>query len=207
VKVIVFDFDGTLADTFSLAIKCMNQLAPEYGYKPLESIKDREIFRENGMKEIVSNHLKLWFYQLPGYTARAKKIFNQNLNEVTIFAGIKEALQRLAAKYGLAIITSNSEENVKKTLEKGGVSVIKDVYSDSSIFGKHTVIKRFLKTHNLEPDEIIYVGDEIRDIDACRKIGVKIIAVTWGYNSKSALEKSKPDYLVDSFEELEKILE
>jgi phosphoglycolate phosphatase len=208
VKIIVFDFDGTIANTLPLAIKCINQLASEYGYKPFENEEAIPKFRNKSMKEIISKDLGLKFYQLPNYAIKAKKIFNQNLNEVTIFNGLKEVAQSLAKKYELAIISSNSQEAIKQTLEKAGIAPsIKYLHSDSSIFGKHAVIKRFLKAHHLEPDEIIYIGDEIRDIDACKKIGVKIISVTWGYNSKNALENAKPDYLIDSCTQIQNIME
>ena len=63
-----------------------------------------------------------------------------------------------------------------------------------------------MEKHNLKPQEIIYVGDEVRDIQACKKIGVKIIAVSWGYNSKEILDREKPDYLVNKPIEIPKIL-
>lgn len=206
VKVVVFDFDGTLANTLPLAIKAINFLAPEYGYKPIDTTTTNiELCREKSMHEIV-NALGLWFFQLPGYTTKAKNFFKEHLNEVTIFSGIKEMIENLSKNYELAIITSNSQDAVKHTLNNAGIVKITNIDSDSSIFGKHRVIKRFLKNHNLAPSEIIYVGDEIRDIEACRKIGVKIVTVTWGYNSKNVLAQSMPDYIADSCEDVLKIL-
>jgi phosphoglycolate phosphatase len=207
VKVIIFDFDGTLADTLPLAIKSINQLSPKYGYRPLESVNDIELFRESSLREILTNHLGLRLYQMPGYAKQVKKIFKENFKEISIFDGIKELIQGLATKYELAIITTNSQDAVETTLDKTGIlSTIKYIYANISIFGKHAIIKNFLNKHNFEPEEIIYIGDEVRDIDACKKINVKIISVTWGYNSKRSLEKSNPDYLVDSIEEIEKVM-
>jgi len=206
VKVIVFDFDGTLANTLPLAVKCINFLAPEYGYKPIDSdAATIEIFREKSMHEIVKA-LGLWFYQLPGYTTKAKNFFKEHLNEVTVFDDIKEMIVNLSVNYELAVISSNSQDAVKYALANAGITEIKTICSDSSIFGKHTVIKRFLKNNNLTPCEMIYVADEIRDIEACKKVGVKIIAVTWGYNSKDALSLSKPDYIADTCQDVIKIL-
>ena len=54
----------------------------------------------------------------------------------------------------------------------------------------------------LHPSNVLYVGDEVRDIEAAKKAGIRIAAVTWGYNSKKALEAYKPDYLVTKPEEL-----
>jgi phosphoglycolate phosphatase len=189
-----------------LAIKCMNLLALEYGYKPIEASEARKMFRDKSMRDIIHD-FGLKFYQLPRYVIKAKKIFNENLSEVNIFPDIKEMLKALVEKYKIFIITSNAQETVMFALDKAGIrTYIKEIYSNSSIFGKHVVIKDFLKNHKLSADEIIYIGDEIRDIEACKKIGVKMIAVTWGYNSRSALEQSKPDYLVDSCDEIRKLL-
>ena len=71
------------------------------------------------------------------------------------------------------------------------------VYSESSLFGKHVVLKRMCSKQNIDPLEVVYVGDEDRDIIAAKKVKIKIIAVTWGFNSKAKLSKEKPDYLVD----------
>ncbi|HEU4679284.1 MAG TPA: HAD hydrolase-like protein, partial [Terrimicrobiaceae bacterium] len=50
--------------------------------------------------------------------------------------------------------------------------------------------------------EILFVGDETRDIEACQKVGVRIVAVTWGYNSRRSLVAMKPDFIFDDPKEL-----
>lgn len=205
IKVIIFDFDGTLANTLPLAIKCINSLAPEYGYNATNDPEIIEMLREKGMHEIVKM-LGLWFWQLPVYATKAKNFFKENLKDITVFDGVKDMIKVLATKYEIAIITSNSKDTVKRVLDTAEIVDVKNIYADSSIFGKHAVIKRFLKNNKLEPCQVIYVGDEIRDVEACKKIGVKIVAVTWGYNSKNALTLSKPDYLADSCQDIVKII-
>ena len=80
------------------------------------------------------------------------------------------------------------------------------ICSEAPILEKDRAIKELLSQQALAPDEMIYIGDEMRDVDACRKVGMKIIAVCWGFNSKAALERKSPDYLVESPEELLKLL-
>jgi phosphoglycolate phosphatase len=48
------------------------------------------------------------------------------------------------------------------------------------------------------PDNVLYVGDEVRDIVACKKAGVKIAWVDWGYDLKEAVADEKPDYLISN---------
>ena len=55
-------------------------------------------------------------------------------------------------------------------------------------------------------NHVFYVCDEVRDIEAARKSGIKSIAVTWGYNTKGALIKENPDFLVNSPDELRNII-
>ncbi len=71
------------------------------------------------------------------------------------------------------------------------------VYSDSSIWGKHVVFNHLLKTHRFEPAEVVYVGDEVRDIQACKKSGIKMVAVSWGFNARELLQNEQPFGLID----------
>ncbi|MFA6263168.1 MAG: HAD hydrolase-like protein [Candidatus Babeliales bacterium] len=202
VKYVVFDFDGTLAHTYPLAIRCLNALASEYGYKPIDAEESQTTLRDKNMRDIIRDRLGLSFYQLPLFIYKIKKMFSGKLPAVEVFSGIKDLLMSLAATYDIAIVTSNMQEVVKTTLARAQITCVKEIYSGSSLFGKHVVIKRFLKNHHLKPNEILYVGDEVRDIEACKRIGVKVIAVTWGYNSLCALKNAKPDYVAHSCNEI-----
>ena len=59
-----------------------------------------------------------------------------------------------------------------------------------------------MKDKDLKLSEMIYIGDETRDIQAAKKAGIRSAAVTWGYNSRKALEAQSPDYLIHSPQEL-----
>jgi phosphoglycolate phosphatase-like HAD superfamily hydrolase len=63
-----------------------------------------------------------------------------------------------------------------------------------------------MRATKLKPREILFIGDEIRDIDAAQETGVHIAAVTWGYNSRTALESAAPDHILDSPEEITELL-
>ena len=53
-----------------------------------------------------------------------------------------------------------------------------------------------LKAFNLKKSEVIYVGDELRDIIACKKVGIKVIWVGWGYDVEDVVKQEYPDYIV-----------
>jgi phosphoglycolate phosphatase len=109
--------------------------------------------------------------------------------------------------YRLGIITSNSQENVTDFLRVNDLDNLFDfVYSGVTIFGKTTIINNVLKQKQIKPQEVIYVGDETRDIEASKKANIKVIAVTWGFNSQEVLAKQNPDFLIQEPYELLEVI-
>ncbi|SFG97875.1 haloacid dehalogenase superfamily, subfamily IA, variant 1 with third motif having Dx(3-4)D or Dx(3-4)E [Desulfotomaculum arcticum] len=116
-----------------------------------------------------------------------------------IYEGLKTVLGELKkAGLKISIVSSNSIENINEFLKNSEINVFDNVYSSGSFFNKDRAIAHLMRKYNLNSREVIYIGDEIRDIIACKKSSVRIIAVSWGYDSKELLEKANPDYLVDS---------
>jgi phosphoglycolate phosphatase-like HAD superfamily hydrolase len=74
------------------------------------------------------------------------------------------------------------------------------------MFGKAKVLKELLNKENLNKDDCIYIGDEVRDIEACKEIGLRLVSVTWGYNVDSVLKAYNPDFLANTPQALNKIL-
>jgi phosphoglycolate phosphatase len=91
-------------------------------------------------------------------------------------------------------------------LKQNRITEFDYVVGKGGLFGKDKIIRSILKKRKLKSDEVLYVGDEVRDIEACRKLGIKIAAVTWGFSSKELLEKNKPDFLIDRAEEILKLV-
>lgn len=194
IKTVIFDFDGTIADTFDIALASANSLAEEFGFVPL---KDSPVLRQKSLKEIVRTELGLSFFSLPRFVRKLKTIFRQKLIQAKVVKGLRPALAQLRKKYSLAILTSNTEDVVKHIIARDKITA-DVIFTDVSVFGKAHAIKHLLRNLNLDYSEVVYVGDELRDVEACKKVGVKIAAVTWGYNSKDALKQAKPDALITS---------
>lgn len=76
------------------------------------------------------------------------------------------------------------------------------VYSGQNIFGKDKVINRLLKEQEINKALAVYIGDETRDVEAAQKLGMKVIAVTWGFNSKKVLQTLNPDAIVEKPQDL-----
>lgn len=200
IKAVVFDFDGTLVDSLPFAIAKINSFAHEYGFAPINDIQK---IRCKSLERVIKEDLNLAFYQLPGFAKRLRNhVSEQEVNSIKAFAGIKEVLEQLQKHYLVGVVTSNFPDIVQCVLANAGVKGVHFIYADSSLFGKHVVLNHMLKEHHLSPDEVIYVGDEVRDVQACKKAGIKMIAVSWGFNTHELLQKEQPFKLVDTPEQL-----
>ena len=204
-KVLIFDFDGTIADTRDILLAITNKIADEYG---IDRVTPEEMIRLSHLssKEIIKQS-RIPAYKIPFFLKRIKKELNQEIKNLQPFLGIRETLKSLKNHdFLLGIITSNHENNVFHFLKNHHLDIYFDfIYSGTSLFGKDKVIKKIIKKYNLLIDQIVYVGDETRDIEAARKSKIKMAAVTWGFNSAYILKEHKPDYLISSPEELTKI--
>ncbi|NCO76125.1 MAG: HAD-IA family hydrolase [Cyanobacteria bacterium] len=204
-KLFIFDFDGTLADSRMTLVKIANELAEEFGYDPvtedeiirLSNLSSRDVFLQSPIPP----------YKIPFLLRRVKKELNQHVANLKPFGGINEALSNLKHQgFNLGIVTSNMENNVLEFLKNNKLEHYFDfVYSANTIFGKNRTINKLIKKHKLLIDKIVYVGDETRDIEAAKKSKIKVIAVTWGFNSAHVLNQYKPDFLIHQPQQLSEI--
>jgi HAD superfamily hydrolase (TIGR01509 family) len=202
VKVLIFDFDGTIADSFDTVLGIANRLADEFGYSPT-SPETAEHLKDLSSREIIRQS-QVAFWQIPFLLKRLRSELRHEIRHLHLIPGMQAALQELHQQgHHLGIVTSNSQENVAAFLEIHGLSALFDfIGSGLTVFGKARVIRATLRHYQIDPATVIYVGDETRDIEAARKIGVPAIAVSWGYNSSQALASHHPDVLVHQPAEL-----
>lgn len=75
------------------------------------------------------------------------------------------------------------------------MDVFDHIYCAKNLFGKERTIGSFIKKLHLKREELIYIGDEHRDIIACQANGIKVIGVTWGFDTLETLEKARPNFI------------
>jgi phosphoglycolate phosphatase len=202
IKVIIFDFDGTIADSRDAFVAIVNRLAPTFGYQPVGTGELEELV--NLSSEEIIKRAKICRLKIPFILRRVKKELNKEIENLKPIDQIDHSLVKLKQEgYQLGIITSNLKENVEIFLKNNQLDeLFSFIYSGITLFGKNKVINKFIKNNNLQSHEVIYVGDETRDITAARKSKVPVIAVAWGFNSPAILAKFQPDFLIDNPQEL-----
>lgn len=200
--VIIFDFDGTLADTLDAIVLITNRLSGEFGYKPASPEEVIKLKNLSSTKVIQQSGLSLW--KLPFLLKRVRSEFNNHMNELKPVPGIKEVLLELKKRgYHLGILTSNDRENVLMFAKMHGLDSLFDfIHSEINLFGKGRAIEHLLSKSKLDRQEVIYVGDETRDIKAAQKANIKAISVSWGFNSPEVLAAHNPDFLIHQPKEL-----
>lgn len=206
VNVILFDFDGTIADSLATGIQIINQLADEFGYRQLD-LQEIKRLKDLSSREIIKQS-EVSILKLPFLVRRFVTEMNREMQSLQMVPGVKDALLTLSDRGDrLGIVSTNSRENVKTFLKAHALdSLFEFIVCSTKPFGKSRLIQRIIRQNNLDSRSVFYVGDETRDIEAARKGNVSAIAVSWGFNSRQALAKHAPDFLVENPHELVKVI-
>ena len=201
IKHVIFDFDGTIVDSRALIVKFYNEFASSNGYK---EIKLEEIEHLSTMS--IPDRCKLLeipLYTIPKMALNAKKKYREAIPTLKAFEGIGDLIRVMkSAGLDISIISSNGFYNIKTFLQYNDLDIFDNIFSSRNLFGKQYKINSFLKNFNLAKGDVIYIGDELRDIVACRKSGVKIISVSWGWDSGQLLFANNPDFLANKPSEI-----
>ena len=199
-KTLVFDFDGTLCDSYLAALQSFNALAEEYGYRvvPEEMFPS---FRDLTSKDMVG-FMGINPSIFAEVTQRVLSQLHLRIHELQPFPGIAKTLHELRRQgHQLGVLTSNSETNVTQFGKQHQLE-FDFIYGESSVFGKHENLQKMLRDLGTSSGQTLYVGDETRDIEAAHKAGLPVIAVSWGFNTPQVLERHRPDWMIHTPEEL-----
>ena len=200
-RLLLFDFDGTIADTFDDGFQILNQLAGEFGFRPLAK-EDLEKARDMRTRELMK-FLGIPMTKMSRIARRGSEELHARMPHVKPLPGVPELLRELhAAGFDLGIVTSNTESNVRMFLQKFDLDFFSFIRSSSKLLGKAHEIRGVLKIQKVRAADVLFIGDETRDIEASQKAGIRIAAVTWGYNSRRSIEAMKPDFIFDTAEAL-----
>lgn len=174
----------------------LNHAAIRFNFR---QITEAELHRYRNVEtRIVMSELGIRRWRLP-QIARWFRHRAKEQPSPPLFPGIVETLRALHAQgITLAVVSSNSEDAVRRALGEADAALIQCYACSASVFGKARKFRRVLRTLRFTPADAIAIGDEIRDIEASKKCGITCAAVTWGYAAPSLLEASKPDVMIET---------
>jgi phosphoglycolate phosphatase len=203
---LIFDFDGTIANSLNQFVHIYSLLSRKYHLKTITSDQAME-YRHLTVGQF-AKILHIPLFIAPFLVMEGLHIQSKIIDQLPIFSGMSEALRKFKHQnIRLGVVSKNSKENINSFLIRENLDMFDFVHSEHSLFGKAKVLTHVINKYHLNSHQTYYVGDEVRDIEACRKTGIPIISVGWGLNSPEILKKYNPDYLVNTPKQLQQVVE
>lgn len=205
-RLALFDFDGTLADSFPFFASTFNELADRHGFRRIDA-EEQPALRHRSPRELMA-HVGMPRWKLPFVAKGFIALMRQNQRRVRLFEGIDEVLAQLyAGGIKLAIVSSNAEDNVREILGPDVAGRFACFECGMSIFGKSARIRKTLRELRCAPVDALYVGDQTTDLLASREAGVAFGAVSWGYGAIESMRAFHPDVEFHSVTDLSDLLQ
>jgi phosphoglycolate phosphatase len=200
-RLALFDFDGTLADSYGWFLGRMNQLADQHRFRRVEEHEVEALRGQSARQVMEALGVPLW--KLPRIASQVRREMASAIDTIGLFPGMDQVLGGLADRgIGLAVVTSNSRENVRRILGPETAALIRHYACGASIFGKRPKLRAVLRDSGVPAAAAIVIGDEIRDLEAARAEGIAFGAVSWGYTHPEALRAHAPEEMFVAPEEL-----
>ncbi|MBI1399524.1 HAD hydrolase-like protein [Hyphomonas sp.] len=202
---VIFDFDGTLADSAGWFRSILPDLARRFGFRcPDED--ELEVLRHKPPRDVM-RILKIPHWKLVLIAVHVRKRAAK-AEAFPLFGGVPDVLRAIAARgIKISVVSSNAEGNVRRALGPELSALVTTWSCGAGLFGKAKHFRDVLRATKVAPERALSIGDEIRDIEAARDIGLKAAAVTWGFGMKPALEVAEPDVMFESVNELQRFFE
>lgn len=182
---LLFDFDGTLADSSALFDRFVPALAqqrgvsePAAGWQSLRALPTRDMLRA----------LRIRWWQLPAVTRQMRAMMASNLDQVHLFPGMLPVLQQLHGQgVQMVVVSSNTRHSVEQVLGPA-LPLFSALHCGVPLLGKRRVIARALRQSGVPRTQALSIGDECRDAEASRACGIDFAGVGWGLASAAVLQ-------------------
>lgn len=194
---IIFDFDGTIADSFDYVVEF---LTAEVRAAPLD-VAARQALRGLSMPAI-ARQFGLGWWRLPRLLFKGRR--HMNARQIKPFAGMPEIVRKLHAEgHELFMVSSNSVTNLHEFLHAQDLhTYFLEIYGGIGVFGKAPALRKLAGEQQLDVRNCLYVGDEIRDVEAAQSINMPVVAVTWGFARTSDLRALNPTAIAEQPEDI-----
>ncbi len=200
-RLAIFDLDGTLADSFPWFMEVVNDVADRFGFRRIQE-HELDTLRGYDARRMI-RHLRTPAWKLPFIARHMRRRMAADIHRIPLFPGTDALLRHLHAHgVTLAVVTSNSEGNVRRLLGPELAGLVRHYGCGASILGKASKLRRVLRASGVAAEEAVKIGDEIRDLHAARAAGMAFYAVGWGYTHAAALAEHGPDAVFGTMDEL-----
>ncbi len=200
-RLVIFDFDGTLADSFPWFVSVLNSVAARYGFRPVRP-EEQDHLRGCDTRNLL-RHLRVPLWKLPFIARHMRALMARDIDAITLFDGVPDLLRTLHARgVVIALVSSNSPDNIRRVLGPDLSALVTRMECGASLFGKPAKFRTLLRALAIPPHRAIAIGDETRDIEAARRVGIACAAVTWGYARADALAALRPDHCFDAVDRI-----
>jgi phosphoglycolate phosphatase len=190
-RLVIFDFDGTLADSAAWFGEVFNDVADRYQFRKVGPEEIEEL-RGQSSRAIV-RQLGIPFWKLPLIAGHMRQLSKDAAHRIALFPGVATMLQGLDERgMQIGLASSNAEETIRQVIGARVAACVDHFECGASMFGKARRIKRILTTSGVPAGDAIFIGDETRDIEAAHQAGVAGAAVLWGYAKPAAFEGLRP---------------
>lgn len=200
-RLALFDFDGTLADSFPLFAGMLDEVAERFGFP---RVAPGEIEGLRGLDtQAILRRLQVPMWKVPRIAMYMRSAFAERSDELRLFPGIPDALRQLHDRsIELGIVSSNATATIQRILGPETAALVRHYECGASLFGKPSKLKKVLRRSGIAGEEAIYIGDEVRDAHAAAEAGLDFGAVSWGYNLPAALAAQHPTELFGSVDDM-----
>jgi phosphoglycolate phosphatase-like HAD superfamily hydrolase len=201
---IIFDFDGTIADSFDVIVDIFEHIT-----KRPEKLTEEQMLELRGYPlEIVAERLHIRWWRIPFLLARGRRMMARRMHEIPVFEGMGKVIEELHAEgHELFVVSSNSKRNVRKFLKAHHMyNHFVDIRGNAGLLGKSRILRRLAHSNSLKIKDCIYIGDETRDVVSAKAIGMPVVAVSWGFASTDFLKSLHPTALAYEPQEIVRIL-
>ena len=197
---VIFDFDGTLADSFPFFLEAQKTLAQRHGFCAVQEERVDEL-RRLGTRELMREFgVPAW--KLPIVVADFIRTM-RDAPPVPLFPGIAQSLLHLRQSgVRLGVLTSNSVDNVRRVLGEELAAAIDLFDGGAHMLGKHRRLTRLVDKAGATCEQAIYVGDQLSDLEAAQRAGMAFGAVGWGYAHAETLRAAGPEEFFETVAEL-----
>ena len=204
---ILFDFDGVLADTLEDMLNFAQAVCAEMGIDRIPTPGDLDALETMSFVEY-GKQLGVPPPLADEFARRCLKRFIEKPHPPKIFDGMEEVIKKLSIHHVIAIVTGNTAPAVEDFLTENGIlQFISAVFAVDQPGSKAEKILKARRQQAADNDAVYYVGDAVSDIIAARQVSVKSVAVSWGHQSLRRLVNAKPDHIVRAPREIIAVFE